>query len=115
MLTGILLLMVFNLLGFALVALLDLPIPAPVAGLVALLAFLLVRGSIPDSLAQATSRLLPLLPLFLIPASAGVVEYGALVRNEWLPILLALVISLLVSFLVTPFLFRLFVRMAGKS
>jgi len=115
MLTGILLLMVFNLLGFALVGLLDLPIPAPVAGLVLLLVFLLVRGSIPESLAQATSRLLPLLPLFLIPASAGVVEYGALVRNEWLPILLALVISLLVSFMVTPFLFRLFVRMAGKS
>lgn len=115
MLMGILLLMVFNLLGFALVTLVDLPVPVPVVGLVLMLIFLLVRGSIPDSLAQATSRLLPLLPLLLIPASAGVVQYGALVRNEWLPILLALVISLLVSFAVTPFLFRFFMRMTGKS
>ena len=115
MLAGILLLMLFNLLGYGIVALLALPIPAPVAGLVLLLVFLLVRGSIPDSLAEATSRLLPLLPLFLIPASAGVVEYGALVKNEWFPIVLALVLSLLVSFVATPFLFRFFLRLTGKS
>lgn len=113
MLSGILQLMVFNLLGYLLVAGLGLPVPASVTGLVLLLAFLLLRGSISESLAEATSKLLPLLPLFLIPASAGVVEYGALVRNEWLPILLALVISLVVSFLITPFLFRFFVRMTG--
>ena len=113
MLAGILQLMIFNLLGYALVQGFDLPIPAPVIGLVLLLVFLLIRGSISESLAEATSKLLPLLPLFLIPASAGVVEYGALVKKEWLPILLALVVSLLVSFLVTPFLFRFFVRLTG--
>lgn len=115
MLAGILQLMLFNLLGYALVVWLQLPIPAPVAGLVMLLVYLLARGTIPGSLVDATSKLLPLLPLFLIPASAGVVEYGALVRNEWLPIMLALVISVVVSFVVTPLLFRFFVRLVGKS
>lgn len=115
MLAGILLLLLFNLLGFAVVGLLGLPIPAPVAGLVFLLVFLMVRGSVSGALAQATARLLPLLPLFLIPASAGVVEYGELVRKEWLPILLALTVSLVVSFVTTPYLFRFFVRVTSKS
>lgn len=113
MLPGILQLMIFNLLGYVFAQGFDLPIPASVIGLVLLLTYLLIRGGISESLAEATSKLLPLLPLFLIPASAGVVEYGALVKKEWLPILLALVTSLFVSFLVTPFLFRLFVRLTG--
>ena len=115
MLAGILQLMLFNLLGYGITVGLNLPIPAPVVGLVLLLIYLLVRGSLEAPLAEASAKLLPLLPLFLIPASAGVVEYGALVRNEWLPILLALVISLVVSFVATPFLFRFFLRVTGKS
>lgn len=115
MLAGILLLMLFNFLGFAVVAVLGLPIPAAVVGLILLLAFLVIRGSTTSGLADASSRLLPLLPLFLIPASAGVVEYGALMRKEWLPIVLALSISLLVSFIATPFLFRFFIRLSGKA
>lgn len=115
MLIGILLLMLFNLLGYGLVTLLNLPIPAPVAGLVILLAFLMLQGSLSESLAKAAIRLLPLLPLFLIPASVGVVEHGEVIRKEWLPITLALTLSLVASFLATPFLFRFFVRLCGKS
>ena len=115
MLAGILQLMLFNLLGYGISVGLNLPIPAPVIGLILLLAYLLVRGSISDSLVEATTRLLPLLPLFLIPASSGVVEYGGLVRKEWLPIALALVISILLSFLATPFLFKMFMKLTGKA
>ena len=115
MLAGILQLMLFNLLGYGIVNGLDLPVPAPVVGLVSLLIYLMLQGSIPSSLAEAASKLLPLLPLFLIPASAGVVEYGGLVKQEWFPILLALVVSLLVSFVATPWLFRFFMRLTGKA
>ena len=115
MLTGILLLMLFNLLGYVLVVLLALPVPPAVVGLVLLLLFLMLWRSIPDSLVAAAPKLLPLLPLFLIPASAGVVEYGALLKKEWFPISLALVISLVVTFLVLPTLFRFFLRLTGKT
>lgn len=115
MLIGFLLLVLFNLMGYALVTLLHLPIPASVAGLILLLVYLMVRGSLSESLAKAAIRLLPLLPLFLLPASVGVVEHSELVRQEWLPILLALTLSLVASFLATPILFRFFVRLCGKS
>lgn len=114
MLSGILLLMLFNLLGYWLVLWLGLPVPAAVAGLVLLLVFLLLWRSIPQPLVEAAPRLLPLLPLFLIPASSGVVEYSALLEDEWFPIVLALVLSVLASFVATPLLFRFFLRLTGK-
>jgi holin-like protein len=114
MLNGLLSLLVFNLLGFVLVSMLDLPLPAAVAGLILLFGYLMLTGSVPDSLVQATAKLLPFLPLFLIPASAGVIQYGKLLEQEWLAISLALVISSLVSFMLTPFIFRFYQRLLGR-
>ena len=115
MLAGLLQLLLFHLLGYYLVILLNLPIPAPVAGLVLLLAYLLATGSISEDLAEATGKLLPFLPLFLIPASAGVIQYGDILAREWLPMSLAVVISSVAAFIATPFIFRFYQRLLRKS
>ena len=115
MLAGLLQLLLFHWLGYLLVTVLHLPFPAPVAGLILLLAYLLVSGTVSDDLAQATGRLLPFLPLFLIPAGAGVIQYGEVLKQEWFPMLLALVVSSVASFLVTPFIFRFYQRLLRKS
>ena|SRR3990167_2154932 len=115
MLAGLLQLLLFYLLGFIAVTALHLPIPAAVAGLVLLLVFLMLRRSASESLLEATGKLLPFLPLFLIPASAGVIQHGALLQKEWLALSAAILVSTLASFVITPFIFRFYRRLLGAS
>lgn len=115
MLVGLLYLFLFQLFGHITVVLVGLPIPSPVMGLVYLFGFLLIKGHIPAPLQQVASVLLPLLPLFLIPASAGIVEHGDLLKDDALAITLALLVSLIVSILVTPYLFLFFARLFRKA
>ena len=115
MLNGLLYLLLFHFLGYVLVTALQLPVPAPVAGLLLLLVFLLVRGSVTEPLQQAAGKLLPFLPLFLIPASAGVIEHTDLLQDDWLPISVAIVVSVVLSFVMTPFIIRFYQRLLGRS
>ena len=114
MIVGLLCLLLFQLLGFMVINTLNMPIPAPVMGLVLLFCYLLARGQVDESLVKVTSNLLPLLPLFLIPASAGIIQYGGLLADDWKPITVALVVSLLVSMVVVPLVFLFFIRLFGK-
>lgn len=115
MLVGLLYLFLFQLFGHITVVLLGLPIPSPVMGLVYLFGFLLVKGHIPEPLVKVASTLLPLLPLFLIPASAGIVEHGGLLKEDGIAIAIALAVSLTISILVTPFIFLFFARLFNKD
>ncbi|HVL02625.1 MAG TPA: CidA/LrgA family protein [Dongiaceae bacterium] len=115
MLAGLLQLLLFHLLGFILTTALHLPIPAPVVGLVLLLMYLMLQRSASESLLEATGKLLPFLPLFLIPAGAGVIRQGALLQKEWLAITVAIAVSTLASFVITPFIFRFYQRLLGGS
>lgn len=115
MLAGLLQLLLFYLLGFIVTTALHLPIPAAVVGLILLLLFLMARRSASESLLDATGKLLPFLPLCLIPASAGVIRYGALLQKEWLALSAAIIISTLASFVITPYLFRFYRRVLGAS
>ena len=114
MIIGLLTLIFFQLLGFILVSQLSIPIPAPVAGLVILFTFLLIKGRVSEPLVKITANLLPLLPLFLIPASAGIIQYGNLLEKEWVPIATALTVSMLLSVLLIPFIFLFFMKLFGK-
>ena len=114
MLVGFIILISCQLLGHCLVSLLALPIPAPVVGLVILFAVLLIRGYIPDPLVKVATNLLPLLPLFLIPASTGIIQYGDLLKDEWFPITVAISVSMIASVAVIPFVFLFFSQLFGK-
>lgn len=107
MLKGLIVLFGFQLLGDCLSHWAGLPVPGAILGAVLLLVTLMIRGTVDEHLVMVSDRLLPLLPLFLIPASVGVIAYWPLVKQDGLAILLAIVISLLVAFLVTPWLFAL--------
>jgi holin-like protein len=84
-------------------------IPGPILGMLLLLALLLVFGISAD-LERTSLRLLAFMPLFILPASVGIVDYGALLREEWLALALSLTLSLCVSFWMTPLLFRYMCR-----
>lgn len=114
MLVGFIILIFCQLCGHSLVQWLGLPIPGAVAGLILLFIGLLIRGYVPESLAKIASTLLPLLPLFLIPASTGIIQHGDLLSNEWLPITLAISLSMVLSVIFIPFVFLFFTQLFGK-
>lgn len=106
MLQGLIILIALQLLGDALSEYFELPVPGAIIGMVLLLSYLIIKGQLSKPLDQATSALLPYLPLFLIPASVGVIQYGPLLKQEGFAIITALIISVVLSFICTPFIFR---------
>jgi holin-like protein len=76
-------------------------VPGPVIGLALLFCGLCVRGRRPVGLEEVADRLLGNLTLLFVPAGVGVVQYGALIADEWLAIGVALVGSTIVTIAVT--------------
>ena len=106
MLQGIITLVALQLLGETISFYFDIPIPGAIIGMVLLLGYLMLRGYVSRPLAETSGKLFPYLPLLLIPASVGVIQYGTLLEKEGIAVLAALVISLVISFIATPFIFR---------
>lgn len=90
-----------QLLGEMLVAALGAPIPGPVAGMVLLLAGLLIAGHIPPELGALADGLLGNLSLLFIPAGVGVMLHARIIGRDWLPISVALVVSTAATIAVT--------------
>ncbi|CBL45282.1 LrgA, probably exported murein hydrolase [gamma proteobacterium HdN1] len=112
MLKGFAVLLAFQCVGWGISQAFHLPVPGPVLGMLLLLIYALVFTPSDDIQAICT-QLLKYLPLFILPASVGIIDFGPLLRAEWLPVTLALTISLVISFWVTPLLFRFFSRIFG--
>lgn len=90
-----------QLVGEVLVRLLDLPVPGPVVGMVALFVLLQLRRSGDDAtVVRAADGLLEHLQLFFIPAGVGVVVYLGTVRDDAVPIVGAMLASWLVGLVV---------------
>lgn len=94
-------LLVYQLAGEVLVVLLDLPVPGPVMGMVFLFVTLLIRGSVPEQLRTTAQGLLRHLSLLFVPAGVGVMVHFSLVADVWLPVLVTLVLSILITLGVT--------------
>ncbi len=97
LLRGLTWLIVFQLLGTALNVLFLPILPGPIIGLLLLLAALVWRGEVSDSLNSASLALLNYLPLLLIPPAVGVMVYVDAIAADLWAIVGALVLSLVVS------------------
>ncbi|MBS41704.1 MAG: CidA/LrgA family protein [Nocardioides sp.] len=92
--TGLAWLLVCQLVGTALVAALDAPVPGPVVGMVLLLVVLRVRRPRDDHPVLTTSTgLLAHLQLLFVPAGVGILAYVGTVRADVLPLGAGLVVS----------------------
>jgi len=103
-------LLAFQLIGEVLVQLTGIPAPGPVIGMVLLFLGLLWREELPDALRTTAQTLLSHLSLLFIPAGVGGIQYGELLREEWLALAVALVVSTLITVAVTALVMRAFVR-----
>jgi holin-like protein len=105
-------LLVFQLTGEVLARWLDLPVPGPVLGMLLLFVFLVLRGGPGDELRTTSQTLLQHLSLLFVPAGTGIMVHLHRVADEWLPLLLSLLISTLATLVVTALAMKLCQRPA---
>jgi holin-like protein len=106
MIAGLVQILLFQGLG-ELVAKFFLPlIPGPVIGLVLLLAWLKVRGSVPASVDLVAGAFSQHLGLLFVPAAVGVVMFWPHIRDHALAVIAALVASVVATMAVTALVLR---------
>ena len=119
MLPSLALILFCQLLGDLLGAALSLPLPGAVLGMALLTLGLALGKRRPKALDATAGGLLTLMPLFFIPAGVGVIELGARLEREWLPMLASLVGSTVLAMTVTALtmkaLLRSSARVAGRA
>ncbi|MEE8057920.1 MAG: CidA/LrgA family protein [Pseudomonadales bacterium] len=71
LITGLLILLVFQCLGEAIKATFELSLPGPVLGMLLLFLGLCLYREIPNAVAKSSQTLIPLLALMFLPASVG--------------------------------------------
>ncbi len=109
--TGLTWLLACQLVGEVLVRLTDVPVPGPVVGMLILFVLLRVRRAGDDAtVVRAADGLLRHLQLMFVPAGVGVVAYTATLRDEALPIAVAVSVSWLLGLAVVGWTVTLLVR-----
>lgn len=115
MLHAITTLFLCQLAGELLVQWLALPIPGPLIGMLLLFVGLLLRGRVPEALADTSGHLLRNLMLLFIPAVTGVMLHFERVGREWLPFLAAGIVGAAFTMVVTALTLRWMIRLTGKD
>jgi len=100
-LQGLVLLLGFQFAGELFTSLFDLPIPGNVIGMALMLIALACGAVKEESISEAGELLLKYMALFFVPAGVGVMIYFDLISREWLPIIVATVVSTFVVMAVT--------------
>lgn len=101
MLIGLVVLLACWLAGEAAVTLLALPLPGNVAGMLILLAIILLRRGVDTYTQTAGSALLSYMALLFVPAGVGLIEHSYLLMHDGLEIFIVLAISTAVTMAVT--------------
>jgi holin-like protein len=108
MIRGLVILLAFQSLGELVAKGLSLPIPGPVAGLVFLLCFLLVRKRIDPDLGSVSAAFSQHLGLLFVPAAVGVVIFIPQLAEHALAIGVALLGSVALAIAVTAVVLKYF-------
>ncbi|MEF8714497.1 MAG: CidA/LrgA family protein [Accumulibacter sp.] len=107
MLAALTQLLLFQLAGEVIARGINLPLPGPVLGMVFLFFALMLRGGPGQELQSTGQNLLQHLSLLFVPAGTGIMVHLHRVSDEWLPLLLSLLISTVATLVVTALVMRL--------
>ncbi|WP_415897598.1 CidA/LrgA family protein [Neptuniibacter sp. QD72_48] len=106
MIQGFLILLVCQLVGELIVTAASVPIPGSVVGMVLLLVGLIIRGEVPEGLRVTAEGLLKVLPLLLVPAGVGLMNYFGVLSDYWLELMVSLFVSTLITMFVVAFMLK---------
>ena len=107
LIAGVLILIVYHQAGEWLMRLTGWPLPGAVVGMLLFFLTLLVLREPPQVITAGADFLLRHLALLFVPAGVGVVLLLELIRDQWLAMLIALVVSTVLSMLFTGWLMQL--------
>jgi len=107
---GMTILLLFQLVGEAIVIVFQLPVPGPVLGMLALFTTLVIHKGWQGSLEPVSQAILRHFSLLFVPAGVGVILHFQRFENEWFAIGAALFISTLIALSATALLFELVMR-----
>ncbi len=105
-------LLVLQLVGEVIARGFNLPIPGPVIGMLLLFLALALRGGPTPDLQSTSQGLLQHLSLLFVPAGTGIILHLHRVADEWLPLLLSLLFSTVLTLALTALVMRLCARRA---
>ncbi|WP_439683496.1 Putative effector of murein hydrolase LrgA, UPF0299 family [Cupriavidus oxalaticus] len=103
-------LLVFQSVGEVISYALHLPVPGPVLGMILLFGWLVFDDRLLPIIQGTTSELLKHLSLLFVPAGVGIMVHANRIEGEWMPILVALVISTWLAIATTAVVTRLLMR-----
>lgn len=106
MLAAFAVLLLFQCLGEAVVFVLHLPVPGPVAGMLLLGAALVASPRLQALVESAANTLLSHLSLLFVPAGVGIVAAAASGSGHWIAIAASVVVSTILALAVTGLLLR---------
>ncbi len=115
MLSGLVTLLLFTVLGNLISELLNLPVPGAVIGLILLMLYLQIRGDTSEQLEKVSQFCIRYLSVLFIPASVGIFFMTDLLASQWLPISLALLIATPVSLILTALAMQYLLKWFGKE
>jgi len=108
-------LLMFQFAGEMIRAVTGLPVPGPVIGMVLLLVALLAKLPVPAGIHATSRKLLAYLGLLFVPAGAGVVTRLPMIGAHWLPIVIAVVGSTIITMVITAVVMRGLERLGTAS
>jgi holin-like protein len=92
---------------------LHLSVPGPVIGMILLFVWLAIDDRLLPVIQGTTSDLLKHLSLLFVPAGVGIMVNGNRIAGEWMPILVALVVSTWLAIATTAVVTRALMRKAA--
>lgn len=110
MLGSITVLLVYQLAGEVIAIAFGLPIPGPVIGMALLFASLVVRKRLSPALRDTAGGLLQHMSVLFVPAGVGVMVHASRMAAEWPAILVALVVSTVLTIAVTALVLQALLR-----
>ncbi len=115
MLSGIVTLLLFTVVGNVISDSLNIPIPGSVIGLVLLVAYLQFQGEIEESLDAASQFGIRYLAVLFVPGSVGVFFLSDLLIEQWLPLLLAMLVATPLTLALTALLLQWLLKRHEKQ
>lgn len=105
----------FQLAGEVVARGLDLPLPGPVLGMVALVAAFLASPRLAEMIRPTAQGLLAHLSLLFVPAGVGVVAHLSVLRDAGVAIFVAIVVSTVLAIIAGALAFAAVARLTGDT
>ena len=115
MLSALTQLLIFQLAGEVIARGLNLPLPGPVLGMLLLFVALAVRGGPGHELQTTSQNLLQHLSLLFVPAGTGIMVHLHRVADEWVALLLSLLVSTFATLVITALAMKLCQRTPAQG